>query len=53
MCCNILYCGYGPLGRRERSELHAAKPHAQHLGQQFTSRGITPRRQIAAGCQMC
>jgi hypothetical protein len=28
--CNILYWGYGPLGRRERSELRAAKPLAQH-----------------------
>jgi hypothetical protein len=36
---NILHWGYGPLGRRERSELRAAKPLAQQRGQQFASRG--------------
>jgi hypothetical protein len=38
---------------RERSELRAAKPHARQLGQQLLCQlGDTPRRQIAAGCQM-
>jgi hypothetical protein len=27
-------CGYGPQGRRERSELRAAKPHAEQIGRQ-------------------
>jgi hypothetical protein len=44
----MLYWGYGPLGRRERSELRAPKPPAQQLGQQFTSRGVSP----AAKCKM-
>ena len=42
MQCNILYRGYGPLGRRERSELRAAKPLAQQRGQQLAGRGDPP-----------
>jgi hypothetical protein len=43
--CNALYWRYGPLGRRERSELRAAKPLAQHRavsGQQLASSGNPP-----------
>jgi hypothetical protein len=35
MQCDMLYWGCGPLGRRERSELRAAKPLAQQRGFNF------------------
>jgi hypothetical protein len=40
--CNILYRGYGPLGRCERRELRAAKPHAEHHRRYLASRGRDP-----------